>query len=169
MPPDAIAVFSFPVDSVQAAGSISGIQAILSDLRPFWPQARTLFGNWERRQFDSEGQWGGDPWEALTPNYVAWKVVNFPGRLILVATRKMRDAATAPKIVENSPQRFVLKIDDPKAGFHQFGAPRAGLPRRPMIPDEWPDEAERELRDKLEEYVTRMAARFGIIGPTMGE
>lgn len=174
-----MAIFEFPVQNVALASSLSAMQAVLGDLRPFWPQARTLFGEWMNRQFDSEGAWGGDPWAPLTPNYAANKMARYPGRSTLVATRALHDAAIAPRIVESGFHTLSLAIDDAPirasrpdyaghaqrdvavASFHQDGTRH--MPRRPLIPDEWPAEAEDELREKLEVYLVRMAARLGLI------
>jgi len=55
---------------------------------------------------------------------------------------------------------LTLTIDDPTAGYHQEGNDK--LPARPLIPEQLPPVALREVDDAAREYVTTLIPRLNI-------
>lgn len=129
------------------------------DLRPFWPLVIPAFIRWMGQQFASEGDWGGEPWAKLSPDYAEWKAVHYPGRSILYATGDMRRAASNP-VRTATPVSLTLEIVDPKIEFHQGGTDK--MPARPVIPEELPASAELELLELANGYVRENMIRFGL-------
>lgn len=107
----------------------------LGDLRPFWNRFADALANYNKRVFNSEGKFGGAGWAPLSPDYGAWKAVNYPGKTILRRTDTLYDSLTKrPFGIENltgSVARF--GTDVPYAGYHQTGT--RFMPARPFMPD----------------------------------
>lgn len=135
---------------------LQGFAAQLLDLRPFWPVAARLGREWFREQFDSEGAWGGDPWEELAPSTVAQRGSAHP---ILDDTGAMKRAASYARRVA-TPQTLELHVDDPKVHWHQDGTRK--MPRRPVVPDRIPDSAQAELGAEFDAYVDGVLDRWGL-------
>lgn len=153
--------------------------ASLSDLRPFWPRVVPLFIRWMREQFESEGEWGGERWAPLSPDYLARKMAKYPGKGILYATGDLRRAASTPER-RPFPLALELIIDDstmkhgattPRAVglYHQFGGGSSEIggiegrpPRRPIIPDVLPAEAQIEIAAAADEYVADLCRRLNL-------
>jgi hypothetical protein len=136
------------------------LMAGLADLRMFWPRLVPMFIEWMREQFDTEGQWGGDAWEPLSPKYAAWKTEHYPGKGILVATGDLRRAASTPRRIA-APQQFVLEIDDPKVAYHQEGTDV--MPARPLLPDSLVNQVSVQVTQAAEEYVDELARSLGLL------
>lgn len=132
--------------------------SFMLDLRPFWPRVVPAFIRWMRMQFESEGSYGGSPWAPLSPEYLAWKMVHYPGKSILQAEGDLRQAASRPER-EARPLDLVLTIVDPKIEYHQEGTDN--MPARPLIFEHLPPDAVLELEDLAEEYADDMARRAG--------
>lgn len=151
----------------------------LTDLRPFWPLLVPTFIRWMAEQFDTEGDWGGEHWAPLSENYLSWKAQHYPGRPILQATSDLRQAASRPRR-HATPEFFELIIDDssythgrgtPRSvgPYHQFGGGSIEIggqegrpPRRPLIPEILPVEAQADIDRLAEGYVTDLARRVGL-------
>jgi hypothetical protein len=134
--------------------------AFLTDLRPFWPRVSTLFIGWMREQFESEGRFFGDSWAPLSADYLAWKQRVYPGKPILIATGALRKAASFPTR-EATGSTLILRINDPKAPWHQEGTSR--MPARPILFDNLlPAVASAELDAAANEYAVEMARRLGL-------
>ena len=151
--------WSVYVDDGDLGRRLRGFAAQLVNLRPFWPIAARIGRGWIKQQLDSEGSWGGDPWEPLSPAYAAWKAVHYPGRPILWAERKLRAAALAPERVATA-DTLELRINDPKARWHQRGTRK--MPARPIIPPRLPADALDELRDAFDQWVGDLIDRWGL-------
>lgn len=139
---------------------IQRLAVFMTDLRSFWPLLVPLATSWWRRQFETEGEFGGDRWAALSPDYAAAKAIRFPGKKILEATGDMRRAASNPRRAV-TPTSMTLTIDDPKLSYHQQeDGPVANLPRRPLVFGEpLPLAAEHELEQITEHYITDLLRR----------
>lgn len=136
---------------------IQRLAVFLTDLRSFWPLVVPLATGWWRRQFETEGSFGGDRWAALSPDYAAWKSVHHPGKGILEATGDMRRAASRPTRAQ-TPTSLTLIIEDDKLPYHQDGG--GNLPRRPLVFGEpLPAQAQAELDAVAEHYVTDLLRR----------
>lgn len=159
--------------------ALSLLLAGLTDLRPFWPLVVPAFIRWMREQFDSEGDWGGEHWAPLSPDYLAYKMQRYPGKPILQATGELRQAASRPRRRATG-QFLELIIDDsgythggsrPRATapYHQFGGGSEEIggeegrpPRRELIPEILPAEAQTDLHEIAERYVQDLARRVGL-------
>ena len=151
--------YSAHVDDGDYPRRLRGFAAQMMDLRPFWPIAARFGRQWFKEQLDSEGKWGGDPWEPLSPDYAAWKAQHYPGRPMLWREGALRAAAFNPARKVTA-QTLTLTVTDPKVGFHQEGTVK--MPRRPIIPDEIPDHAMDQLRDAFDKWTEEVIRRWGL-------
>lgn len=135
--------------------------AQLTDLRPFWPKVRTLFIDWMREQWDTEGRAGGEAWAPLTPRYAAWKATKRPGRPILYFDGDLRQAASRPQ-TSAFPQLLILTVDDPKTGWHQGERRAKGVPKRVIVPERLPPAWERDLERAVGDYEAEVRRREGL-------
>lgn len=151
----------------------------LTDLRLFWPKVVPAFIRWMAEQFDTEGGWGGEHWAELSPDYLARKMVKYPGKPILQATGDLRRAVSQP-LRRAGPLTLDLIIDDSEmthggneprsvGPYHQFGGGSSEIggtdgrpPKRPLIPELLPPTADAELSAITEEYVRELAQRIGL-------
>lgn len=168
---------------------IARLAAGLHDLRPFWPRVSRIAIGWISQQFDSEGAFFGDPWQTLSPAYLAWKSRVYPGRRILQADGDLRRSATTPTR-HSTPMELTLEIPPyrkvPKkrgrsgtivvqGQIQAYGATRAQeidpgwfqggtgrMPARPLIADP-PALALAELETAADEYVAELARAAGLV------
>lgn len=145
------------VDSDDAERQLRQLALFLSDLRSFWPKVVPLATSWFRRQFDTEGGFGGQGWAPLAFSTVQRKAALGLRPQILQATGAMKQAASRPSRTATA-RSLTLTINDPKLGYHQEGTSR--MPARPLIFDRLPAQAEAELEDAAREYVTDLLSRF---------
>lgn len=138
---------------------LAQLELHLADLRNFWPMLVPLVHSWTRDQFDSEGGWGGEHWQELSPDYAAWKSVHYPGKSILIRTGGLRHAASDMRRAV-TPRTLTMWIDDPVASFHQDGTDR--MPARPLIPNPLPSSARVEVDLAAVEYVSTLVRRIGL-------
>lgn len=144
------------------------------DLRPFWPMVIPLYGRWMGAQFDTEGDFFGEHWQELSPDYAAWKATNYPSKGLLVAEGDLRHAAQSPAR-EALPHMLILTIEP----FVKARGPGQGrnidpawfqdgtttMPARPLLPihGELPAETQAEIAGVAEEYVRGTARRLGLV------
>lgn len=145
------------VDAHKARRKIQALLLAITDWRPFWPIAMRTVRHWMKEQFESQGAWGGEAWAALSPDYLAWKAVNYPGKPLLVQTGALKRAALAPHFV-GAPTLLTITVSDPKAIYHQHGT--GSMPARKIIPTEWPAFAERELVHAADLYLEEAVRRL---------
>lgn len=137
---------------------IQRLAVFLTDLRSFWPLVVPLATSWWRRMFETDGEFGGERWAALSPEYEAWKSVHFPGKGILQRTGEMKRAVSNPSRAV-TPTSLTLTIEDPKLPYHQEGT--ANMPQRLLVFGEpLPGEAQLELDAAAEAYVTDLLGRL---------
>jgi hypothetical protein len=143
------------------------LAALLRDLRPFWPQVSRLFISWISRQFESEGAFLlGHRWEPLSPEYARRKALMFPGKGILSAEGDLRRAATSLRRIAE-PRRLILEIEPyEKRGRtlepSWFQDSTTTMPARPLLAEELPGVAERELEEAADRYVVETVRRLGL-------
>lgn len=134
----------------EAARAIARLALFITDLRGFWPLVVPLFVTWMRRQFETEGSFGGAAWAPLAPGYAAWKSEHLGGRGILYAEGDLRQAASRPER-RVSPRTLELTVVDPKVRFHQEGTDK--MPARPLIFATLPLQAQAELEEAAVVYL----------------
>lgn len=142
----------------EADRTLERIASFMLDLRPFWPHVSTLFISWMRRQFDTQGEFGGSRWAPLTPLYAHFKARTRPGKPILVYEGAMRRAASQPQRIATATS-LTLRIEDEKIQYHQEGTDR--MVARPLLFSRLPMLAERELTGAVERYVDDIVRRAG--------
>jgi hypothetical protein len=152
---------------------IARLIELVRDLRPFWPLIIPLYVEWEGQQFDSGGEFWGDPWAELTPDYAAWKTEHYPGRGILMAEGDLRHAAQSPRRVATA-TTLLLTIEP----FQKQRGPGAGrridpswfqegtdtMVARPLLPTSGllTAAAEAEISEAANRYFQEMMRRVGL-------
>lgn len=126
---------------------LRGFAAQMLDLRPFWPRAASLGGQWLREHFSSQGAWGGSPW-ADGPSYHG-----------LVETGQLRGAAGNPARAMSA-TTLTLTVVDRVVHWHQYGTSK--MPARPVVPPRIPGDAIAQLRAEFEGYVGEVINRWGL-------
>lgn len=136
---------------------IQRLAVFMTDLRSFWPLVVPLATSWWRRQFETEGAFGGQKWADLSEPYATWKAANFPGKGILQRTGDMKRAASNPARAV-TPTSLTLTIESDVLAYHAEG--NTNLPQRLLVFGEpLPVEAQRELDVVAERYVTDLLGR----------
>lgn len=168
--------------------ALAKLTELIADLRPFWPLVVPLFVGWVGKQFDSEGAYFGEHWAPLTEPYATRKMQLYPSKGLLSAEGDLRKAATTPTR-EVRPESLVLRITsyektershattpsgrrsrarvglghlmDP--GWFQEGTGR--MAARPLLAETLPPEADMQLREAADQYITENAAKLGLLSP----
>jgi hypothetical protein len=150
----------------QARRNLQRLLLALTDLRPFWPMIVPIFVGWMRRQFDTQGSFGGAPWAPLSPAYAAWKSLHYPGRGILYAEGDLRMAASKPRRTV-TPRALTLTIDwaaekgqPVDLAWHQAGTAR--MPARPLLFETLPTSARLDVEQAADKYVEDLVRRLGL-------
>jgi phage gpG-like protein len=107
------------------------------DMRRIAPELGDYLRNVERSQFDSEGRTGSGGWTPLKPKTVASKAARGLDPRILRAHERLRKSLTnkrsADAVFNYDADSLFFGTRVPYARHHQFGAPRANVPRRKLI------------------------------------
>jgi hypothetical protein len=117
-----------------------------------------------KRQFDSQGEHGGQRWKPLSPRTVRAKRKRGRGRAgpatILQDTRELWASFTKsghPKGIRIiQPQRYERGSSLKKALYAQAGA--GGAPAREIVPSAFPEPIVRSWAGMIEQYVTKGTA-----------
>jgi phage gpG-like protein len=119
----------------QARETLQAMHTRAHDLTPAWQELITWWAGTNIEQFTSRGRRWRTPWEPLRPTTLAQKRRQGFLSEPLVRSTKMRDELTRrPLGVEHvTHDRLDVGTDVAYAKFHQRGAPRAHLPRRPLV------------------------------------
>ncbi len=94
-------------------------------------------GTLSATNYDTESH-DGKPWAELSPRYAKWKQKRFGNKPKLIATGKTR--STLRDFVEGG-NTAVVEFGRVAPGggelglIHQFGAPAANIPARPVLPE----------------------------------
>lgn len=131
------------VDSRQAERTLREVAARATDLRtvfggPIDKHVSTVF----RRQFETEGAFGGRPWRPLTPETLAQKRRIRRERMGILR-RYNRLWGSLVKVGPESIRRVGRTVYErgtrvSHAAPHQTGAPKRNLPERQPVPDPMP-------------------------------
>jgi phage gpG-like protein len=117
--------------STQIDRTLQNLEKV-ADMRPAWAELKRRFLNAERRQFSSEGAYGGARWSPLSPAYGAWKARHAPGKPILqLSGELMRSLTQGPEIDVEEPSYAIFGSAVDYGRYHQHGTPR--MPKRPPI------------------------------------
>ena len=133
----------------------------VTDYRPIWPMFEDLFYAQEKRQFQTEGDEGGDHWKELSPVYADWKEAHFPGKPILQRTGDLYASLTSrtdPNAVCREERKtLTLGSRIPYAIYHQRGTSK--MPARPEI--QLNEGFKREAMHHMQTYLVQMATQCG--------
>ncbi len=145
------------VDSEDAERQLRQLALHLSDLRNFWPLVVPIATGWWRKQFLTEGGFGSGGWAPLAASTSERKARLGLRPEILQATGTLKQAASRPTRSATA-RSLTLTIESEYLGFHQSGT--GSMSARPLIFDDLPPAAERELKDAGESYVRDLLSRF---------
>ena len=142
----------FPDLDLEVRGA-EGVQFALRRLRGRVQDARPAFRLVDkhlttvfRRQFETEGRFGGSPWPPLKPATIRAREQAGRGRGgILRDTNRLwgslvKGGNVPEGILVIDALRYVRGTQVPYAADHQTGVPEQNLPPRPPIPDPMPPE-----------------------------
>ncbi|HEX4311887.1 MAG TPA: phage virion morphogenesis protein [Acidobacteriaceae bacterium] len=164
-------MFRFKLDiagEVQLDRGIGRFADGVSDYRPIWPVIEDDFYAEEKAQFASEGAEGGEPWQALSPEYAGWKEAHYPGMPILQRTGDLERSLTSPSdpnaVKIEGRKLLTLGTRIPYAIYHQSIDPRTRLPRRPPIQltAAFKTGVMRHLQSYLVQIATQVGFRAGL-------
>lgn len=148
--------------------ALARMVALLTDLRPFWPRLTPLFIAWMREQFASEGEFMlGARWAPLSPDYVARKLRDYPGKGILYATGQLRERASRPRRIVTPtsvtfeipefPRRDGRRMDP---AWFMEGTDR--MPARPLWAEVLRPPQRLEIEAEAQAYIDEMAVKLGL-------
>lgn len=141
---------------------IRGMRERSEDLSPAWEALLDWFADQNTQQFLTRGARYRDPWPPLAAATIAEKErLGYPLDP-LVRTGRLRESLTRrPLAVELiTPSRVSAGTDVDYAKHHQYGAPRANLPRRALfVPGQI--RAEQAATSAVANYIIRGEQRVG--------
>lgn len=124
---------------------------------------RALVRDAMRQQFESEGRYGGEPWQELAERTIKERIAEgFDGEhpilrrndILYDAFQGKMNAGVGGKM-EVRKKEFTLRIIGlPQAQAHQKGL-EPHLPARPIIPEPMPDDFIRKLRSIVSGYIVK--------------
>jgi len=134
--------------------------AVISDLRPIWPDVRKKFWEFEEQQFSSEGKDGrGGKWKKLSKRYAAQKIDRYgPGLKILEATGALKESLTGhtgDSVYRTSKDEINIGTSLARGRFHHIGAGR--LPIRKVI--DLSDQQRTELMKTIQGSLVKLIRR----------
>jgi phage gpG-like protein len=119
----------------EARETLQAMRTRAHDLTPAWQELITWWAATNVEQFASRGRRWRTPWAPLRPTTLAQKRRQGFMSDPLARTTRMREELTRrPLGAEHiTHDQMDVGTDLPYAKFHQRGAPRAHLPRRPLV------------------------------------
>lgn len=136
---------------------IRGLGERLRDLRPVWGDVHTIFIEFMKQHFKTEGAYVGQPWVPLNPRYAAWKARMYPGQPILRLTDRLFESLTEAQdsehVFNTGPTFAEIGTRNPVAWYHQSGT-RRGLPKRTVIP-RWTKREGTRIVDAILAFILR--------------
>lgn len=118
----------------QLARGFSRIADEFSDYSEPFGQVVDLLKEVERKQFESEGSYGGVGWQPLSPRYAAYKEARYGSKPIMVISGLLKESLTGdnPYYFEKiEPLRLTFGSTVPYGIYHQTGTSK--MPQRKLI------------------------------------
>lgn len=149
-----------PFGETEMSREILGFAVRAEDPTPVFSAIHQSFLDFETKQFDSQGQAGGQPWAPLKDSTVAAKAAAGLDPRILHATLRLRDSLTSASSSDHIYQRqgnayyhrLIMGSDVDYGKYHQSRSPRpSGLPRRPPV--SLPEDVKREWVKMLQRWI----------------
>ena len=133
----------------------------VADYRPIWSAVEDDFYAQMKDQFKTEGEEGGDKWQALSPEYAGWKEAHYPGQAILQRTGDLYNSLTTstdPNAVCVE-QRKTLTLGSrvPYALFHQTGTKKMAQRREIQLTEAF----KRTVMHHIQTYLVQIASQSG--------
>jgi hypothetical protein len=148
--------------------ALARLEAMVRDLRWLWPRVSQLTISMISRQFDQEGAFFGSRWQALSPDYAAWKEIHFPGKKILSREGFLRRAATSPERQQTAMSLTLTIAPYEGSGgrtispdWFQEGTSR--MPARPILFEHPPEVVLAEYEQLLNREAETMLKRLGLL------
>jgi hypothetical protein len=114
---------------------LTAVSIRMSDARPAFDVIEQMFYSIEMKQFFSEGESGGTPWEPLNSDYLAWKLSHGFDASPMMRTMSLYESLTGSggqyAINEKTPDSLRLGTTHPGAWPAQTGSEFE--PARPLI------------------------------------
>lgn len=153
------------VEMGNLTATLHGINDALTDLRPAFKEVHTIFLEFERKVFETEGGYASSEWVPLSPSYAAYKDRVYGHRSIMRRGedrlfKSLTNAADGDHIYINGPSFVEMGTRVLYARAHQYGYERMNLPSRPLIPKFTREEGERVV-DAIMAHLFK-AARSGL-------
>lgn len=140
-----------------------GFSGEVSNFRPFFQEVQSTMRRFFVRQFKDQGSGKSGSWQRLSDAYGAQKKRQRPGRKILNYDGVLRSA-----LVDHNSPHAMREIRDDQfaygtfgvdyASHHQYGAPKAKIPRRRII--DFDQRFQDELRDNMKWHARQAAIRL---------
>ncbi len=151
------------VDVAEAEALMKELRAAVDDFTPAWPKVERVVLDMERRQFETEGAYGGERWEPLNPSYAELKrrehgELGILRRNDVLFTSLTRKGALG-HFYNAGPNFVEVGTTIPYGEYHQRGHESpTRLPRRKVIPTP-PREIGEAIADILLAYILQRARR----------
>lgn len=118
----------------QAKRKIRDMRDRASNVQSAWNAFLDWFTDGNRQQFGTQGKRWGTPWRELNPASVKQKRrEGYTGDTLIRDSVLLRSVADRPMGLERvGPHDMEAGTDVAYAGIHHRGAPRAGIPARPL-------------------------------------
>lgn len=143
---------------------LGGLFTGLRDLRPVWGDLHTIFMEFMKRVFATEGAHGGQRWAPLSPAYAAWKRRHYGDLPILhlrgTLSKSFTEAAAEGHVYRTGPAFMEAGSSVRYARAHQWGYAQRNLPARPIIRGFTKAEGERAA-DAVLAYLLKSMRRGG--------
>lgn len=127
----------FTYDKKQWADARRELRAMrdrAQNAQPAWNAFLDWFTHGNRQQFGTQGKRWGTPWRELKPRTVAQKrSLGFTTDILVRESILLRSISDRPMDFERvGPHDMTAGTGVAYAGYHHRGAPRAGIPARPL-------------------------------------
>lgn len=136
------------IESGDLTMTLHGISDALTDLRPAFKEVHSIFLEFEKKVFETEGAYASAEWVPLNPSYAAYKDRVYGKQSIMMRGenklfKSLTSASSADHIYSTGPGFIEMGTRVLYARAHQFGYERMNLPARPLIPKFTREEGER--------------------------
>jgi Phage virion morphogenesis family len=113
---------------------LKGMRERAQNVQPAWNAFLDWFAHGNRQQFGTQGKRWGTPWRELKPATVREKRgLGFTTDILVRESILLRSIADRPLNFERvGPHDMSAGTSVSYAAYHHRGAPRAGIPRRPL-------------------------------------
>lgn len=120
------------VDDRDAQLLLENMSDRMKDFKPVFKWAKRELGLMNGNNFATNGLPVGG-WEPLSPKYSQWKAENYPGRPLMVASRRLfnslRNLNGPENKINDTTAEFGTSVEYAK--FHQYGTTR--MPKRKLV------------------------------------